>query len=467
MVSLFKRVFRAKKVWIVLAITILSLFGVSYFTPTTGNGGEDQGSSIQPTSSVQLRAWDYVRKHLEFSVPYGTLLREYPTASTAWLNDAYLASMSMARMFPQDARGIAVALSSLNFTDSRWSALACDQEHFQGLFGLGPTPASWPSQSGVQVKAWLRNQTLFLPDFNRYADLLALTVIDEQCSGNHVKALELFGQLKGMFHGIGFVDAVYEQRSVYETFKLALALIAAQKVGDQDFADKLTGLLTKQQYSLTNVDGHQYGFITDYREIGIASDDQIPTNAEPTLLSLIALSPSTPLKPANGVQVGVFYYGWYSDGYHGYHWANNNCTALAPMPVVYSSYDALTEHPLIGGPPNGTGYYDSRDRNLVDAQLREMQKVGIEFLLFSWWGSDNTATNDNFTDHSAKVLFDELGKFPGMKAAILVENYPTKLVNGGKKLLLYDNATLENYPNTIPSVFSYVNRTFVSGYPGQ
>ena len=117
---------------------------------------------------------------------------------------------------------------------------------------------------------------------------------------------------------------------------------------------------------------------------------------------------------------------------------------------------------MIGG-DNGNGYYDSQNSNLTRAELLEMRKVGIGFILISWWGSNATNARDNYTDVSARTVFDVLrnnpNDFRGMKAAILVENYPTRFPN---KPNLY-----KVDPGNISAVYSYISDEFVQKFPDQ
>jgi len=87
-----------------------------------------------------------------------------------------------------------------------------------------------------------------------------------------------------MWDGMGFNDRVVEEQQRYATYKLALALVAAKKVGERPSAhEAIVERLLAQQ----SKDG---GWITDYdrngKPIGVA-------NVETTSLAVLALDAVT------------------------------------------------------------------------------------------------------------------------------------------------------------------------------
>jgi Calcineurin-like phosphoesterase/Glycosyl hydrolase family 99 len=112
----------------------------------------------------------------------------------------------------------------------------------------------------------------------------------------------------------------------------------------------------------------------------IIKNNQVHLN--PTTASHCASKPSTSLEsqlpstPISG-SVGTFYYPWYG---HWKHWADGdhnppNTWASNYLPDLNSSvFDPSTE------------LYDSSDQAVVTEQIREMERVGINFSISSWWG---------------------------------------------------------------------------------
>ncbi len=123
-------------------------------------------------------------------------------------------------------------------------------------------------------------------DWPTYADLRSYRALGLFNEGKRLQARLLYIGLIIDFkrNGKGFEDAVYaasvkEGEGHYETYKLALALIAGHRLGFPVNRQILAALLAQQADS--------GGFVTHYNEEGEARGD---TNVETTALALLALT---------------------------------------------------------------------------------------------------------------------------------------------------------------------------------
>jgi hypothetical protein len=121
------------------------------------------------------------------------------------------------------------------------------------------------------------------------------------------------------------------------------------------------------------------------------------------LLILLPLS----LHAGNEKLTFIYYYPWYAsvehDGRWG-HWEENN--HQPPFDISSSYYPKL-------------GSYSSQDYEVVDQHMRWIQRMGVQVLIYSWWGRD-----DN-TNYNAEKVFDTADKY-GLKVAFLIEPYLTR-----------------------------------------
>jgi hypothetical protein len=118
-----------------------------------------------------------------------------------------------------------------------------------------------------------------LTDWDGYADLLLLAAI-AQSKDNPSEARRNFDRATALWDGKGLADRVVAKNRRYATYKLALYLIAAQKL---QLAPPHAGEVRARLLALQNPEG---GWITDYNEalkpLGFA-------NVETTYLALLAL----------------------------------------------------------------------------------------------------------------------------------------------------------------------------------
>jgi len=205
------------------------------------------------------------------------LLPEYPGSTTYWLfHDNYLAAHLLARSRPDLARRIRSSLKQFGFTKSG---------KIEILFGEAQQPLPFRTYVLTNV-AVVEGKTIrtelvttnTLGGWRDYADLLLLASF-AQARSARADSRENFDQAAAMWDGQGFMDAASRSSDLYATYKLALYLIAADrlKIAAPHQDEVITRLLAMQ-----SSDG---GWITDYKDdkpVGLA-------NVETTCLALLAL----------------------------------------------------------------------------------------------------------------------------------------------------------------------------------
>lgn len=205
------------------------------------------------------------------------LLPEFQGSTTYWLyHDNYLAAKVLQNSHPTVAARITKAMRSYNVQTSG---------KIEILFGEVKNPLPFRHYRLTEVRRVadkvIKTEMVTEQAMNgweEYADLLLLASI---ASNEKPQANRHLQQALVMWDGMGFKDRVVEKHDRYATYKLALALLAATKLGERPPAHDeaiLERLLTQQ-----NKDG---GWITDYDRkgstIGLA-------NVETTSLAVLAL----------------------------------------------------------------------------------------------------------------------------------------------------------------------------------
>lgn len=114
-----------------------------------------------------------------------------------------------------------------------------------------------------------------------YADLrfLAAVALAKNDKENAVRNFEAALKMWNKEHA-GFADAVVNERRIYATYKLALAVIAADRLGK---TERLPEGLMKRLLDMQDKNG---GWITDYHPNGKPAGK---ANVETTCLAILAL----------------------------------------------------------------------------------------------------------------------------------------------------------------------------------
>jgi hypothetical protein len=208
------------------------------------------------------------------------LLPEFRGASVYWLyHDNYLAAKVLEKTHPDMARKIVKAIHGFGVTESG---------KIEIVFGEAKRPLPFRHYRLVEVRRLggkiIKTEIVTekeMGGWESYADLLLLAALAEK---DTPKAKQHFQRALEMWDGKGFNDRATQAGSVYATYKLALALIAAHKLDERPAA---IGAILERLLAQRAKDG---GWITDYdktgKPVGVA-------NVETTSLAILALEAAT------------------------------------------------------------------------------------------------------------------------------------------------------------------------------
>ncbi|MEM1696925.1 MAG: hypothetical protein QXQ90_10080, partial [Desulfurococcaceae archaeon] len=84
-----------------------------------------------------------------------------------------------------------------------------------------------------------------IEDYYDYANLLVYKALLHIAQGEENEALKELTMLSEMFNGYGFADAYYRVHGKYETYKVALAVIAYRALGRASEVEKYRSVLEK------------------------------------------------------------------------------------------------------------------------------------------------------------------------------------------------------------------------------
>jgi len=205
------------------------------------------------------------------------LLPEYQGSSTYWLfHDNYLAAHVLAPGHPEVSRRVRSALVRLGVTNSGKIEILFDEAR-PALPFRTYVLTNVAELEGKSIKTELVTTNL-VKGWREYADLLLLAAV-AQAGSAPAPARRDFDDAVLMWDGEGFKDRAATHSGIYATYKLALYLIAADRLRiTAPYRDEVVARLL----GLQAPDG---GWKTDYRAgkpVGFA-------NVETTCLSLLAL----------------------------------------------------------------------------------------------------------------------------------------------------------------------------------
>ena len=226
--------------------------------------------------------------------PYIGVVRESPHANpnVYWLySDNYLASLALEKAQPKTAKTITQSIAIYQAIgqigpSAKWKVLAGEVVP-EVMFAMNVNLSNCTKIEGNEVRSEVTNTNpaIYMNDWQDYADLLLLASINEFNLGNNSEAQNLFAKAQDMFDGIGFQDKAYTNQD-YSTYKLALYLIAAKKVGIHIPAKEIMNRILSLQDKDPTSKGYG-GVFTDYNSNGkLPTSD---TNTETTSLVLLAL----------------------------------------------------------------------------------------------------------------------------------------------------------------------------------
>ncbi len=241
-------------------------------------GDEADSDQIQATcrDSVE-RGRDFLVKLVDAEV---NLLPEFRGHHVYWLyHDNYLVTKVLEKSNPALATAIRQAIEKRGENQSG---------KIEILFGEAKRPLPFRHYDLVEVARDNRRviRTEHVTDremkgWEAYADLrlLAAVALAKGDKENAVRNFEAALKMWNSKHA-GFADAVVNDRKIYATYKLALAVIAADRLGKMD---RLPEGLVKQLLDMQNKNG---GWITDYHADGQPTGK---ANVETTCLAILAV----------------------------------------------------------------------------------------------------------------------------------------------------------------------------------
>jgi hypothetical protein len=205
------------------------------------------------------------------------LLPEYRGSRTYWLfHDNYLAAHLLAETRPDLSRRIRSALVQFGATNSG---------KIEIVFGEAPQPLPFRSYvltnvsvlDGKTIRTELVTTNL-LKGWEEYADLLLLASM-ARANSAPAEAKRNFEKAAAMWDGAGLRDRATQHSGIYATYKLALYLVAADRL---HASPPHRAEIIAQLLALQSAEG---GWKTDYKNgkpVGFA-------NVETTCLALLAL----------------------------------------------------------------------------------------------------------------------------------------------------------------------------------
>jgi hypothetical protein len=263
-------------------IRIAAAFSVAVCVASRAEGAEFNKPTGDSTNvSIAAAIQDGERFLTNLFNPEIDLLPEYQNAKVYWLyHDNYLASKLLNQGHPELAKRIEAALRRFGADHSGKIEILFD-----------PPPDALPFRAYALLDVTnvagklIRTERVtdkVLTGWTEYADLLFMAAIANSRT-NAAAARESFQRAIAMWDGRGFDDQAARKQKHYATYKLALALIASDRV---QLALPQRAQVLAQLRKLRHASG---GWVTDYdresRPRGLA-------NVETTCLTLLALKSS-------------------------------------------------------------------------------------------------------------------------------------------------------------------------------
>jgi hypothetical protein len=210
------------------------------------------------------------------------LLPEYKGAKVYWLfHDNYLAAKILGQRHPAVAKRIQASMQRFGVTHSGKIEIVFD-----------PPPNALPFRNyqlvtvtnlaGKQIRTE-RVTDKVLSGWKEYADLLLLAAI-AQSGTNAAAGRQCFKEAMTMWDGHGFNDRASQTQHLYATYKLALALLASERL------DRFPPEIPKVLEQLRKLQQPSRGWVTDYNRDG---QPRGMANVETTCLALLALKRSS------------------------------------------------------------------------------------------------------------------------------------------------------------------------------
>lgn len=243
---------------------------------------------IAPSEPVRMMM-KYLAKNHD---PGLGLVREAPNVAPNlfWLyTDNYLAQQALRDLEPHTATAIRSAMQKYKFEPLERYHVLEGKCVAQRLFELGHVSRDIAVSGDKRIRTDVVDPSIDMTDWQEYADRLLEAAINAFNCGDKTRAQELFKKAQAMFDGVGIADKVHSVDGNYETYKLALYLIAARRMGidlpnKQVLVNLILGLQDKDPSS------NRYGGIRTHYSAPSIPVQGCDTNAETTALCILALS---------------------------------------------------------------------------------------------------------------------------------------------------------------------------------
>jgi hypothetical protein len=215
--------------------------------------------------------------------PSCDLLPEYRGSETYWLyHDNYLAAKLLERSRPELSARIRAAMARYGVERSGKIELLFDEAQTPFPF-LDPELVTVAREGSRSVRTEVLTERPTV-GWESYADLLLMAAI-ARAKMQPSEALGCFARALALWDGRGFADAATRELGRYSIYKLALALIAAERLGAE--LPMEAALLDRLRANLS-LEG---GWITDYTPDGVPCG---LANVETTCLVIMGLEAAEP-----------------------------------------------------------------------------------------------------------------------------------------------------------------------------
>ena len=178
-----------------------------------------------------------------------------------------------------------------------------------------------------------------------------------------------------------------------------------------------------------------------------SSSTSTVTSSSKSTSSTISRSTSS---TSGSKSVGAFFYLWYGYNYTTSHWTGGFNTSHWND----SSSGIVSDRPI-------QGYYSMMNNSTISSQITEMEQVGIDFAVISWWGwgvynfsnpswlNQSAASIDNATSNLFKLVSSS---FPTFKLSIMVDAFSKGSLSAQDYSSVYkyiDDHYYSKYPNIV------------------
>jgi len=260
---------------------------VYYILEKTKSYIEQLRSTIYCNCVFLNNALNFVQAQLHNYADGKWLCREFPNSSSYWIyNDNYLA-YKILEYFDRNesACKIKTTIESYGFSlegNERLEVLFNRTIPFPPYTGAGMnfSPIIDSSSNGERFTVKNDEKHLQIPDWKEYADLLLFGVIDQYHRENSTYK-DLWNKAYKMFDGKGMADRVFNGTK-YETYKLALFVIASRMINNQTIATNCALSIIWKMQDESN------GGVTTHYLPDLTPDPKSTQNVETTCLAIYA-----------------------------------------------------------------------------------------------------------------------------------------------------------------------------------